>query len=216
MQRRDLRGLIPRLSQHLIGVFSEGGAGSTRGLGRRTAQLEGRSEEPDGPLSSRLDQLDNHLPRAHEVRGQRLVEIEHRLQAAVVLGGKLLPLGARARGEDLTDGAMRLRARRIEGVVDEILAVYAPAELGPELRLERAQRHVAVGATVGPVAGDAAVDEARVLLTEAFVANPEPVEHAWAKRFEEHIRFAGQAEQDLLAALVLQVDPDRALSSIQS
>ena len=79
--------------------------------------------------------------------------------------------------------------------------------------------HVVAGAVavrpVLAVAGDRAVDEARVDASESLVADPEPVEHARAERLEQHVGVAGEPEQDLLALLVLEIDPDRALRPVE-
>src|ERR1019366_3778087 len=82
----------------------------------------------------------------------RLVELEHGLQAAVVLPGKRLPRGARARTEDLLDLDVSRRARALELRSDELLASHPPAPRLPELRLERPQADPAVGAFIWRVA----------------------------------------------------------------
>src|SRR6185312_12283743 len=103
---------------------------------------------------ARLVELDHHLARAHELGLERLVEVEHRLQAAVVLGGEGAPLLARARVEYGGDLPVRLAARPRELVLDEILAPDAATPGLPELRLERPQGDPPVGALVGPVADE--------------------------------------------------------------
>src|ERR671917_417029 len=108
------------------------------------------------PLRTRLVDLDDHLARAHELGVERLVELEHRLEAAVVLRGELAPLLARALQEDPLDLGVRVGARRLELVLDQVLAADSPAPRLPELRLERAERDVAVRARVGAVAEDRA------------------------------------------------------------
>ena len=65
------------------------------------------------------------------------------------------------------------------------------------------------------VAGDRAVDEARVLLAQALVADAEAVEHARAERLEQHVGVADQPQQHLLAGGRLEVDPDRALAPVE-
>src|SRR6476646_7939364 len=100
--------------------------------------------------------LDDHLARAHELRAQRLVELQHRLQAAVVLAGERLPLRARALHEDRLDLAVRLRAGTLELLRAQVLAADAVTPRLPELRLQRTERHPAVGALVGAIADERA------------------------------------------------------------
>jgi len=79
--------------------------------------------------------------------------------------------------------------------------------------------HVVTGAVavraVLPVAGDRAVDETGVLLAQSVVANAELVEHARAERLEQDVVLAHQAQQHLAGALLLQVEPNRALAAVQ-
>ncbi len=69
-----------------------------------------------------------------------------------MLRGELLPLGARAPGEHPLDLAVRLGAGPLELLLDQVLAPHPATPRLPELRLERADRHPAVRARVGPVA----------------------------------------------------------------
>src|SRR5436190_14285225 len=66
-----------------------------------------------------------------------------------------------------------------------------------------------------PVAGDRAVDEARVLLAQALVAHTEALEHARPEGLEQHVILARQSQEDVAAALLLEVDADRALVAVQ-
>ncbi len=59
-------------------------------------------------LYAGLIERDDHLALLHQLGVERLVQIEHRLQAAVVLGGELRPFGTRAALEDLHDLLMRV------------------------------------------------------------------------------------------------------------
>ena len=85
------------------GVLAEAGAGRPHRVGGRAAQLDRHPEQPHGPVGSRLVELDDHLPRRDQIAVERLVEPQHRLQAAVVLGAERAPLLTGARGEDLAD-----------------------------------------------------------------------------------------------------------------
>ena len=73
---------------------------------------------------------------------------------------------------------------------------------------------VAVGAVLA-VARDRAVDEARVLLAQPLVAHAEAVHHAGPEGLEQHVVLAHQPQQHLAAALLLQVQPDRALAAVE-
>jgi hypothetical protein len=87
---------------------------------------------------------------------QRLVEVEHGLQAAVVLGREGAPLLAGALGEDLLDRSVRVAPRAGDLVLDEVLAPDPATPRLPELRLQRAEGHPAVGAAVWAIADDRA------------------------------------------------------------
>ena len=116
--------------------------------------LIGSAEQAHRTLGARLVELGDHGALAYQVGGQRLVEVEHRLEAAVVLGRERAPLLARALHEDALDLAVGGRARGLELLLDQVLPAHAAAPRGPELRLQRAQRHPAVGAGVGAVADE--------------------------------------------------------------
>ena len=106
-----------------------------------------------------LVELDDHLARAHERGVERLLELEHRLQAAVVLGRERRPLRARAGGEDRLDLAVGRGRRRVELALEQVLAPDARAPRRPELRLERAEGHVPPSAQrVGAVAEQGAAE----------------------------------------------------------
>ena len=77
------------------------GPGARAGSAGRPAQLDRRPEQLDRPFGAGLRDLDDHLSRRDQLGVERLVELEHRLQAAIVLGGELAPLLARAAREDL-------------------------------------------------------------------------------------------------------------------
>src|SRR5205085_3948667 len=123
-------------------------------VARGAAELDRDPDLAHRALRAGLGDLDDHLTLAYELGGERLVELEQRLQAAVVLARERLPLVARARAEDLDDLGVRVGARPLELRGDQILSADAPAPRLPELRLERAQRHPAVGTLVGAVADE--------------------------------------------------------------
>src|SRR5689334_8663747 len=81
--RRDLLGRVPGLGEGLLGVLAEGGRRPGR-VPRRAAELDRDSKLADGP-EVRLLHLDDHLAGPDELRVERLVEVEDRLDAAVVL-----------------------------------------------------------------------------------------------------------------------------------
>jgi hypothetical protein len=122
------------------------------GVARSPAEFDGNAEQLDRALRPRLRELHHHLAGGNQLRGQRLLEAEHRLQAAVVIGGEGAPLVARARQKDRRDLGVGLRVRPVKRVVGEIRATHAVAERLPELRLQRAERHVPVGALIRAVA----------------------------------------------------------------
>src|SRR5205807_10356562 len=84
LQRLDLVRWVAERLQHLVRVFAERWTGTLRPA-RRPIQLDGHPELPDGSIGAGLIELDDHLARADQVRVERLVEIEDRLEAAVVL-----------------------------------------------------------------------------------------------------------------------------------
>ena len=133
------------------------GTGRPVGIGRRAAELDRRPEQPDRlarrraararPPSPAPPPALTRAPRRESSTGSRQQSCSE---------ANVAPLLAGAAGEDLAHRAMRVRARRVEGVVEQVLAPDALAPGPPELRLERAQRHVAVGAAVRPVARERA------------------------------------------------------------
>ena len=242
-----------------------------------------------------------------------------------MLAGEGLPLVAPARAEDLLDLPVRLAPRALELLVEQVLAADAVAPVAPELRLQRAERHPAVGALVGAVAdqragqlgvaalrgdavaepagrdhgepaqravghrdvdelalaravalaqrredaegghqraaadvgdlprrlhrraaavagqpeqadqaevvhvvpaavavravlavaGDRAVDQPRVDLPQAVVADAQAVQDARPERLEEDVGVAGEAQQHVAALVGLEIDPDRALAPVE-
>jgi len=73
---------------------------------------------------------------------------------------------------------------------------------------------VAVGAVLA-VAGDRAVDEPRVLLPQALVADPEAIQNARPERFEQHVGAAHEPQQHVSALLGLEIDADRSLAPVE-
>ena len=136
-------------------VLAENRSGPLRSAGR-PPQLDRHAELAHGPLGARLIELHDHLSRAHELRVERLVQVEQRLEAAVVVRRELRPLVARAPEEDPLHLGVRLGAGRVELALDQVLAPDAPAPRLPELRLERTERHPAVAAGVRSVADERA------------------------------------------------------------
>ena len=135
-----------------MGVLTERRA-RPAGRARRPRELDGNPELSHWAGGSWLVERQHHLARADELRLERLVEVEHRLEAAVVGGAELRPLVAAARGEDGLDLGVRGRAGAFELPLDDVLAPHPPAPRLPELGLERAERHPAAGvAPVRPVA----------------------------------------------------------------
>ena len=124
------------------------GAGRARRVPWCAAQLERQAEQAYRPVATRLVEFDHHLPGAHELGVERLVEIEQRLEAAVVLRGERLPLVAGALEEDPLHLGVRLRARRVVLVLEQVLAPHSATPRLPELRLQRAERDPAVAAGV--------------------------------------------------------------------
>ena len=155
-QPRDLLGRVAERRQHRLGVLPQRRTGRAPRVARRARELDRHAEQPHRALGAGLVDLHDHLARAHELGVERLVEAEHRLEAAVVLARERGPLVARAAREDRLDLALGLRAARVELALDQVLAPDAAAERLPELRLERAERHPAVGAAVGPVTDEPA------------------------------------------------------------
>ena len=116
-----------------------------------TDELHWNPELTHAAGDPRAVERDDHLAVAHELGLERLVELKDGLQAAVVLGGELLPFPARACLEELDDLRVGLGAGPFELALDQLLAPYPPTPGLPELGLERAKRDPAVGALVGPV-----------------------------------------------------------------
>ena len=77
-------------------VLAERRAGRARRVARACARASPGRRAAARARGARLVELGDHLARADELGVERLVELEHGLQAAVVLGGERRPLGARA------------------------------------------------------------------------------------------------------------------------
>src|SRR5581483_4150810 len=65
------------------------------------------------------------------------------------------------------------------------------------------------------VTGDRAVDDPRVDLLHAVVPGAEPFEHAGPEGLQHDVVFGDEPQQRLAPALVLEVQPDRALVAVQ-
>ena len=112
-----------------------------------------------------------------------------------------MPLGARPLEEDALDLGVRLRARSLELLLDQVLAADAAAPLLPELGLERAERDPAVLAGVGPVADEPAAQLALAARRDDAVAEVAGRHHAEpGQRAVEHRHVD---ELALAAALAL-------------
>ena len=120
------------------------------------------------------------------------------------------PLVAGARGEDRLDLALGVAPGRVEVVLDQVLAPDAAAERLPELRLERAERHVAVGARVGPVTDqparqlEPAAGRRHVLGEHPRGHHRQPRQRAVGHRDVDELALAGH-----LALAQGDQDPDR-------
>src|SRR3954447_14382272 len=152
LERGDGLVVVAGVAQDTGGVLAQARAGRAVGVARRARELDRDAEQADGLPGPRLVELGDHLARPDQLGVQRLVEAEDGLQAAVVLAGEGRPVLARARLEDLLDLRVRLAAGALELLLDEVLAADPAAPVLPELRLQRTQRHPAVGALVGAVA----------------------------------------------------------------
>ena len=195
--RRDLLGRVAGLAQDLLGVLAEGRRRAGRVAGgaahlHREAELAHRAEPG-------LLDLDHHLARPDQLRVERLVEVEDRLDAAVVLVVEGEPLVAGAGAEDLGDLAPGVGARRLELLLDQVGAVGAVAEGGPELRLQGAAADPAVGGLVREVtdqpAGELLLAAARHLAVAEVAAGDhrQPGEGAVGHRDVDHLALAGAA-----------------------
>ncbi len=105
-------------------------------LARGPRELHRDPELPHAPIwrslggdSARawLADLDDHPARVHQLALERLLELEDRLQAAVVLGAELLPLRARALAEDPLELRVGLRSRRLELRADQVARAPTPS-----------------------------------------------------------------------------------------
>ena len=160
--------------------------------------LTGVPSRRTGPGARLLD-LDDHLARAHELGLQRLVELQHRLEAAVVLVVERPPLGAGALREHRLDLAVHVRADGLELALDQVLAADAATPRGPELRLERSERDPAVGAAVGAVADEPAGELGAAALRARARrpgSGPRPSPATTARRRSSRRRRAGPRRTD--------------------
>src|SRR6202035_5144990 len=132
-QVRDLRLGVARREQRFLGVLAERRPGKAAVLAGSAGQLDRNSELANGPLGARLLELHHHLTLAHELGLERLVELEQRLQAAVVAARELLPVRAGAALENLPHLVVRGGAGPLELLRHEVLALDAPAPRLPEL-----------------------------------------------------------------------------------
>ena len=66
-----------------------------------------------------------------------------------------------------------------------------------------------------PIARDRAVDEPRVLLAQALVADPEAVHHAGPEGLEHHVGVERHAQERVAPPRVLEVDADGALAAVE-
>ena len=133
------------------------GPGARAGSPGVRLSLIGAPSRRTGSRGAGLLELDHHLPGARPAR-----------TPAPRRGRAPAPGSSRARRRTLATapGCARRRSPATARCVsdpggsnapaEQVLAPHAPAERVPELRLERAERHVAVGALVGPVAGQRA------------------------------------------------------------
>ena len=100
-QRRDLGSPKPACASTSSVCSPSAGPGVRPGCAGVRPSLIGAPSCLIGSLAPRLVERHDHLPRPDQLGIERLVEVEHRLQAAVVLGCERAPLLARALPEDL-------------------------------------------------------------------------------------------------------------------
>src|SRR5271165_181505 len=168
------------------------------------------------------------VARRHERKpGQRAVghRYDHQLPFARALG-------ARAHGARAGRGSVALTQRRQDperrhqrtaadvGDLARGLHRLTAALAGQSQEADQPQVvHVVPGGialgTVLAVARDRAVDDARVLRAHALIAHAEAVEHAGTEGLEHDVVLADERQQHFLAALVLQIEPDRALVAVE-
>ena len=75
-------------------------------------------------------------------------------------------------------------------------------------------RAVAVGAVL-PVAGDGAVDQARVLEAQTLIADSQALQHPGAEGLQQHVGVADEAQEGVASPVGLEVEADRALAAVQ-
>src|SRR5205085_6979669 len=117
LERLDVLARVTERLEDLARVLAECRAGAL-GAGRCAPELDRGPDLAHRTVGAGLVELDDHLARAHELRVERLVEIEQRLETAVVLRGELGPVVARALEEDPLDLGVRVGARPLELLLD--------------------------------------------------------------------------------------------------
>src|SRR5207237_7524388 len=131
LELRDLRLGVPGLAENLGGVLTEARRRSLDGRGG-LRELDREAELLDlADLGLLVG--DDHLPLADQLRLERLVEVEDRLDHRVVLLVELAPLHPRLALEDLLDLAVCIGVRLRELVLNQVLAAHTAAEGAPEL-----------------------------------------------------------------------------------
>ena len=154
VQRRDLLAVKPAAGEHLVGVLAERRARAPApGRPACGSSLIGAPSSLTGRSAPGCVELDDHLPRGHQLatraprRGRAPAPGSSRARRRT---------GATARGCASAKISQTARCASEPGGSNacstQVLAADAVAPGLPELRLERAQRDVAVGAAVRPVA----------------------------------------------------------------
>ena len=129
------------------------GPGARTGSPGVRPSLIGTPSSLTGSLDAGLGELHHHLPRGTSSDSRTSSRSSTGSRQQSCSEANCPPLLARALREDLCHRAVRVGARRVEGVVQQVLSPDAPAPGAPELGLERAQGDVPVGALVRSVAG---------------------------------------------------------------
>ncbi len=144
------------LAQHLVGVLAERRRRPLdRGRGAARASPGSRAGAP--VAERRAARARRPSPRSRTSSElERLVEVEDRLDAAVVLVVERAPLLAGPRRKISATSAWASDPGALELLLDQVLAADAAAPGLPELRLQRAAGDPAVLRLVGPVTDDPA------------------------------------------------------------
>ena len=83
-------------------------------------------------------------------------------------------------------------------------------------RLDRQiHRQIVTVGTAQAISRARGINQPRVDLVQNLEADAEPVHHPRRKVLQQHVALRGHAEQQLLAALVLEVESDRALVRVE-